>query len=209
MTFDSMIIWAGVYVVMAPLAIFLLASRQPESLLLKVIGPLFVPAIIVWIPVAMIAATICFWLYPERHRTTIDAHGTEGEKAALEAFRSALASETFWHRLMVKLGRRQPSTTRLQAEAAIAEVSDRYLERMEPKDHSFKIKRKGSGLTLQYKDEAGLVEVVIKQSCARDVQYLIWEQTFRCDAARRKLVLDRFATWAGNRQIDYTVIEEA
>lgn len=59
---------------------------------------------------------------------------------------------------------------------------------------------------LQYEDEAGMVEVPIKQSSARDVQYLIWEQTFPCNAARRKLILDRFATWAGNRQITYTIL---
>lgn len=73
-------------------------------------------------PLAMVAAIICHWLYPERHMTTMNMHGTEEEKAALEAFRTALASETLWLRLMVKLGRRQPTAERLRVEAAIHEV---------------------------------------------------------------------------------------
>jgi hypothetical protein len=131
MTFDSMIIWAGVYVVIAPLAVIFFGSRKRESFLTKTAGMLFLPGFLVWTPLAMIAATIYFWLYRERHRTTIDLHGTDEEKAALAAYRSSLSSETFRHRLMVKLGKRQPTAERLQAEAVIHEVWDGYHERME------------------------------------------------------------------------------
>ncbi|MBL9183802.1 MAG: hypothetical protein JNN17_16805 [Verrucomicrobiaceae bacterium] len=201
---QTALIWLGVYAVVSPVVFIFLASKKKESLF----GLVFVPGILAWLPLAMIAATFYYWLYPECHMATMDCHGTDEEKAALQAFRSALASETLWHRLMVKLGRRQPTVERMQEEAAIAAVWDRYHERMEPKDHSFKIKRTNKGPTLQYKDEAGLVEVLIKQSNASgDYQYLIWEETFCCDVARRKLILDRFRTWAANRQISYLVIE--
>jgi hypothetical protein len=206
---QTVLIWLGVYVVVSlPMVIFL-GSRKKETFWSQLVALVFVPGLIVWLPLAMIAATIYFWLYRERHMTTMDCHGTEEEKAALEAYRSALASESVWHRLMVKLGRRQPTEIRLQADAAVAAVWDRYHERMGPKDHSFEIKRTNNKLTLRYKDEAGSVEVLIKQSTANsDYQYLIWETTFCCDVARRKLILERFRTWAGNRQITYLVIED-
>jgi hypothetical protein len=210
MTLNSIMIWASVYVVVAPLAIFFLASRKQESLLLKVIGPLFVPGILVWAPLAMIAATIYFWLYRERHWTVIDRNGTEEEKAALAAFRSTLSSETAWHRLMVKLGRRRPTAERLQAEEAVSQVWDRYEERMHPKDHSVAIKRSKKGVvTLQYKDEAGLVEVVIEEvPDTHQPGYLVSERSFQCDATRRGLILDRFATLAGNRKIPHTILKD-
>jgi hypothetical protein len=207
-TTDSIVFWAVVYVVISLPAVIFLGTRKVDSFLNN-ISVMFVPGLLAWMPLALVAATIYFWLYPERHRTTIDVHGTEAEKAALEAFRSALASETVWHRLMVKLGRRQPTAERLRAEAAIHEVWDRYNERMEPKDHSFKIKRIGNQLTLQYEDKSGLVKVLIKESRASgDDGYLIWEQTFCCEPARRTLILDRFATWASNRQIAFTVLRD-
>jgi len=207
---QTVLIWLVVYVIVSPLLVIFLGSRKRESFLIKIAGPLFVPGLIVWAPLAMIAATTYFWLYRERHWTIIDRNGTEEEKAALAAFRSTLSSETFWHRLMVKLGKRQPTAERLQAEAAVSLMWERYEERMYPKDYSVAIKRSRKGVvTLQYEDEVGLVEVVIKEvPDTHQPGYLVSERSFQSDAARRKLILERFATWAGNRRIPHTILRD-
>lgn len=126
---STVIFCLSLYIAVSPLAGFWLVTRKQESPLLKFVWPWFLPGCLPWTPLAMIAATTYFWLYPERHLTTMDRHGTEEEKAALQAYRSALASETVWHRLLVKLGRRPPTAARIQAEKDMDAMWDRYQAR--------------------------------------------------------------------------------
>lgn len=205
---QTVLIWLGVYVVVSlPMVIFL-GSRKKETILSKMAGMLFVPGVLVWAPMGMIAATIYFWLYRERHMTTIDRHGTEEEKAALKAYRSALASETIWHRLLVKLRRRQPTAERIQAEKDMDSVWDRYQARMEPEGFTFGIRRAHMyNHVLRYVDQEGVTEVIIEESPDFKTEgFLVWELEFSQDPTRRKLILDRFVQWAENRKIRHTVL---
>ena len=70
-----------------------------------------------------------FWLYRERHATTIDFDGTDDEKAELASYRAALRRETLWSRFMYCTGLRSASANRVAAQQAITQTWQRFHER--------------------------------------------------------------------------------
>jgi len=98
----------------------------------KVVTLLATPgALIVLLLLALPLSIPYFWLYPERHKTTIDANGTDAEKTALAEYRSALRRDSLWNRLLFPSGVRGASENRLAAEELIGRVWVDYHVRTE------------------------------------------------------------------------------
>jgi hypothetical protein len=120
------------YLIGSPLMAWWVQTRHKGSMLDKVVTLLATPgALIVLLLLALPLSIPYFWLYPERHKTTIDANGTDAEKTALAEYRSALGRETLWNRFLFRSGVRGTSENRLAAEESIGRVWKDYKTRKE------------------------------------------------------------------------------
>jgi len=120
------------YLIASPFMAWWVQSRHKGSMRNKVVTLLATPgALIVVLLIVGPFSIPYFWLFPERHKTTTDANGTDAEKTALAEYRSALRQETPWNRLLFRSGVRGASENRRAAEEAISRVWEDYHVRRE------------------------------------------------------------------------------
>jgi len=118
------------YVLVSPVSVWFMQSRFRGSLLEKLITLISTPGcLFILFFIAGPLSIPYFWLYRERHRTTIDFHGTEDEKADMQAYRAALSRETFLDRIRYFTGFTPASANRLAADQAIMQTWERYHSR--------------------------------------------------------------------------------
>ena len=70
----------------------------------KLIQLPFAPAFILWLLILASFSIPYWWLYPEKHMTTIDFEGSEEEKQKLHEYRTILSKKGFVRRLAERLG---------------------------------------------------------------------------------------------------------
>jgi uncharacterized membrane protein YqaE (UPF0057 family) len=123
---------AALYIVLSPLAVWYMQGRFRGLILEKLITILSTPGcLFVLFFIAGPLSIPYFWLYRERHRTTIDFDGTDSEKADMEAYRLALRGESFWDRVRYATGFTDASENRRAAEEAIMRTWELYKTRTE------------------------------------------------------------------------------
>jgi len=80
-------------------------KQSGENTLLKRLVALpFLPTFVFWVLILGCLSIPLYWLYPEKHRTTIDFEGTEEEKQKLLEYRAILSKKSLVRTLAEKLG---------------------------------------------------------------------------------------------------------
>ena len=94
---------AFILYVLAGGAVLLLVKGE-DTLFKKLVSLPFLPTFVIWGLVLCCPSIPLYWLYPEKHMTTIDFEGTEKEKQKLREYRAILSRKSVWRRLAERLG---------------------------------------------------------------------------------------------------------